>query len=279
MRRLGYGWAVIGDKRFARPTMLHLAKIPFPEVDRLVRTGRALVILPVGVVEEHGAHLPLGLDSFAEIYAKAAAPHLEDKGYNVLVAPTISYGVTRAAIDFPGTLSLEPETLTALVLNIGCSLARHGLHRLVMLNGHRDLTHMRALDEACARLVQESTAQVLCVGFTTDSAITAACYRKGVGELSHSVRPDREGHGGEWETSLALHSFPELVDRQALDKLEPNLDYDVDAFRNETKDYRTLTNGRGYFGSPQSGSAETGKKIVAIRGRNIAQVILKAWGS
>jgi creatinine amidohydrolase len=259
--------------------MRHLAKIPFPDVDRLVRTGRTLMILPVGVVEEHGAHLPLGLDSFAaEIYAEAAASHLEDKGYNVLVAPTISYGVARAAIDFPGTLSLEPETLTSLVVDIGRSLARHGLHRLVILNGHRDLTHMRALDEACARLVQENTAQVLCVGFTTDSAITAACYRKEVGELSHSVRPDREGHGGEWETSLALHSFPELVDRQALDKLEPNLDYDVDAFRNETKDYRSLTNGRGYFGSPQSGSAETGKKIVAIRGRNIAQVILKSWG-
>ena len=89
--------------------MQHLAKVPFPEVERLARSGRALVILPVGVVEEHGAHLPLGLDSFAaEVYAEAAAPHLEEKGYEVVIAPTISYGVARAAIDFPGTLSLEP---------------------------------------------------------------------------------------------------------------------------------------------------------------------------
>jgi len=259
--------------------MQRLAEIPFPEVERIARTGRALVVLPVGVVEEHGAHLPLGLDSFAaEVYAEAAAPHLEEKGYEVVIAPTISYGVARAAINFPGTLSLEPETLRALVVDIGRSLARHRLHRLVILNGHRDLSHMKALDEARAMLIEEKTAQVLCVGFTNDPDLTAACYREGVPELSRSVRPDREGHGGEWETSLALHSFPDLVKQKIAATLEPNFNYDVDAFRGETQDYWSLSGGRGYFGSPQSGSAETGKKIVAIRGRNIAQVILHAWG-
>ena len=260
--------------------MKRLAEIPFTEVDHLAISGRALVILPVGVVEEHGAHLPLGLDSFAaEVYAEAAAPHLEEKRYSVVIAPTIPYGVARAAIDFPGTLSLEPGTLTSLVVDIGRSLARHGLHRLAILNGHRDLTHMKALADACASLIQEHTAQVLCVGFTADPAVTAACYREGVRELSRSIRPDREGHGGEWETSLALHSFPELVDRHVIETLEPNFEYDIDAFRNETKDYRSLTAGRGYFGSPQAGSPETGRQIVAIRGRNIAQVILEAWGA
>ena len=259
--------------------MQRLAEIPFPEVDRLARSGRALVILPVGVVEEHGAHLPLGLDSFAaEVYAEAVAPHLEEKGYEVLVAPTLSYGVARAAIDFPGTLSLEPETLKLLVVDIGRSLARHGLDRLVILNGHRDLGHMKALEAAQATLIEAKTARVLCVGFTSDPDLTAACYRDGVPELSRSVRPDREGHGGEWETSLALHAFPELVKKDLIATLEPNFDYDVKAFRGETRDYWSLSNGHGYFGSPQSGSAQTGKKILEIRGCNIARVVLKAWG-
>jgi creatinine amidohydrolase len=259
--------------------MRRLVEIPFPEVERASRSGCALVILPVGVVEEHGAHLPLGLDSFAaEVYAEAAASHLEAQGYEVVIAPTISYGVARAALDFPGTLSLEPETLRSLVVDIGRSLARHGLNRLVILNGHRDLSHMKALDEARELLVKEKTAQVLCVGFTSDPELTVACYREGISELSRSLRPDREGHGGEWETSLALHAFPDLVKQDVAQSLEPNFDYDVNAFRSETQDYWSLSDGRGYFGSPQSGSAETGKKVIAIRGRNIAQVILKAWG-
>ena len=259
--------------------MLELAKIPFTEVKRLADGGRALTILPVGVVEEHGAHLPLGLDSFAaETYSASAAPHLELAGYEIVLAPTINYGVARAAIDFPGTLSLEPETLRSILVEIGRSLTRHGLNRLVILNGHRDLHHMKALDDARAILVSENAAQVLVVGFAHDPEMTAACYRAGVKQFYKSPRPDREGHGGESETSVALHSFPGLVKCEVIPELTPNFDYDVEAFRNETKTYWSISDGRGYFGWPQAATAETGAKLVAIRGANIANVILKAWG-
>lgn len=259
--------------------MVELAKIAFPEVKRLADTGRALTFLPVGVVEEHGAHLPLGLDSFAaEIYAASAAPHLEQAGYEVVIAPTINYGVARCAIDFPGTLSLEPETLRAMVIEIGRSLARHGLKRLAILNGHRDLHHMKALDDA-REILGADGVRALCLGFASDPEVTASCYREGVKQLYRSPRPDREGHGGESETSVALNSFPELVNGEALQTLDPNFDYDIEAFRNETKDYMTISGGRGYFGWPQAASAETGRQLVAIRGRNIAGVILAAWGT
>lgn len=260
--------------------MEHLNRIPFPRVAQLGQGSKALVILPVGVVEEHGAHLPLGLDSFAaEAYAASAAPHLEEAGYEVLVAPTINYGVARAAIDFPGTVSLEPETLRSMVVEIGRSLARHGLTRLAILNGHRDLHHMKALDGACALLASDKSMQVLVVGFAHDAEVTAACYREGVRQFYQSPRPDREGHGGESETSVALHGFPDLVKREIIKELPPNFDYDVEAFRNETKDYASLSAGRGYFGWPQAATAETGEKLVTIRGRNIANVILKNWGN
>ena len=259
--------------------MLELAKIPFPEVARLAESGKALVILPVGVVEEHGAHLPLGMDSFAaEAYAVSAAPHLEEAGYEIAVAPTINYGVARAAIDFPGTLSLEPETLRSMVVEIGRSLARHGLGRLVILNGHRDKYHMKALEDAKNTLAEEKGSQVLCVGFAHEDEITAACYRDGVKQFYKSPQPDREGHGGESETSVALHSFPEMVNRDIIKTLDANFDYDVEAFRNETKDYWSISSGRGYFGWPQAASAETGKQLVTVRGRNIANVILREWG-
>ena len=193
--------------------------------------------------------------------AAAAAPHLEAQGYEVVVAPTINYGVARTAIDFPGTLSLEPDTLRSMVVEIGRSLARHGLNRLVILNGHRDLHHMKALDDARKILVEENTAQVLCVGFASDPQMTAACYREGVRQFYKSPQPDREGHGGESETSVALHSFPDLVNHEALETLDPNFDYDVEAFRNETKDYGSISGGRGYFGCAPGGDGGDGKAI------------------
>jgi creatinine amidohydrolase len=259
--------------------MQRLGEVAFPEIARVARAGRALTILPVGVVEEHGPHLPLGLDSFAaETYATAAAPHLEEQGYEVLIAPTIHYGVARAAIDFPGTLSLEPETLHAMVLEIGRSLVRHGLIRLAILNGHRDRQHMQALDGAARALSETNGAQALCVGFAHDASVTAACFRAGIKHLYRSQRPDREGHGGESETSVALYAFPQLVNRDIISQLSANFDYDVDAFRNETMDYGRLTAGCGYFGSPQAASADTGRLLIKIRGRNIANLILEAWG-
>jgi creatinine amidohydrolase len=260
--------------------MKHLAKLCFPELESLARSGRAMVILPVGSVEEHGAHLPLGMDAFAaEIYAESAAPHIEEEGYVAILAPPLSYGVARQALGFPGTLTLEPATLRALVIDIGRSLSRHEMKRLVILNGHRDLEHMSALEEAARTLAQEDSAQTLCVGLTTDPTVTHACHREGLQGLSRSARPDREAHGGEWETSLALHCFPDLVNAQIIPRLEPNFDYDTDAFRNEKKDYWTLSGGKGYFGSPASGSAETGQRIVEIRARNVAKVILQSFGS
>ena len=259
--------------------MKRLGEMAFTEIEPLVKSGKAVVILPVGVVEEHGAHLPLGLDSFAaEAYTASAAPHLEQAGYEVVVAPTINYGVARAAFDMPGTLSLEPETLRSMVVEIGRSLAHHGLMRQVVLNGHRDLEHMQALDEARKILGEKNNVQILCVGFSSDQAVTEASYRRGAREFYRSPRPDREGHGGESETSVALHSFPQFVKKEIIGSLDPNFDYDVEAFRNETKDYGSLSGGRGYFGWPQPATAETGEQLVKLRGQNIARVILQKWG-
>ena len=216
------------------------------------------MILPVGVVEEHGAHLPLGLDSFAaEVYAEAAAPDLEEKGYDVVIAPTISYGVARAAIDFPGTLSLEPETLRSWRGH--WAFARSAQARSACDSQWPPGSQpYESVGRGAGNVKRRKNRSGSCVGFTSDPDLTAACYREGVPELSRSVRPDREGHG-EWETLLALHAFPDLVKQEIAEQLEPNFDYDVNAFRGETKDYWSLSNGRGYFGSPQSGSAETGK--------------------
>jgi len=257
--------------------MFHLGKLNFLDVDRLSKSGRGLVIIPIGSVEEHGPHLPLGLDTFAaEAYAEEIAPHLESEGFDVVLAPAIYYGVAQQALGFPGTLSVKPDTLASLLTDVGSALSNHGFKNLVMLNGHRDLGHMAAIGRAVESL-SASGLNVVSIGFVRDPNATAECFRQGMEGISRSTRPEIEGHAGEWETSLALHSFPELVDRDTAQKLPPNLKYDVDAFRSETVKYEILSNGSGYFGSPAVATAETGRKLLAIRSRNMALIILKRF--
>jgi creatinine amidohydrolase len=257
--------------------MFHLAKLNFMDVNRLSDSGRSLIVVPIGSVEEHGPHLPLGLDTFAaEVYAQEIAPHLEEQGFEVILAPSIYYGVAQQALGFPGTLTIKPGTLTSLLIDVGSALSNHGFKRLVMLNGHRDLEHMGAIGRAVESLIA-SGLDVVSVGFVSDSMITAACFRQGMEGISRSTRPEMEGHAGEWETSLALHSFPELVDRDIAQSLQPNVSYDTDAFRAETVNYQILSNGTGYFGSPAVATAETGRGLLAVRGRNMAGIILKTF--
>jgi Uncharacterized protein, putative amidase len=257
--------------------MFHLAKLNFVDVDRLSKANRALVVIPIGSVEEHGPHLPLGLDTFAaEVYAEHISPHLESEGFEVVLAPAVNYGVAQAALGFAGTLTLKPDTLTSLLTDVGFSLSHHGFKRLVMLNGHRDLGHMAAINRAVESL-SASGLDIVSIGFVNDPKVTAECFRQGMEGISLSSRPDLEGHAGEWETSLALHSFPGLVDRDAARNLQPNLNYDVDAFRAETVKYEILSAGCGYFGSPSVATAETGRRLLAVRSLNMAHIILKKF--
>lgn len=90
------------------------------------------VILPIGATEQHGRHLGVGADYLiAERIAREIGEHTR-----VLVAPTLAYGMSHQHMEFSGTLSLSPTTLTAVLQDILQSLYRHGFRRVLIVNGH-----------------------------------------------------------------------------------------------------------------------------------------------
>ncbi len=108
-----------------------LAEMSWEEVkDYLERDNR--VVLPLGATEEHGRHLGLGTDF---IEAEAIARGVGEQA-NVAVAPTLNYGMSHALLGFPGTLSLRPTTLIAVLEDLFRSLYRHGFRRVLVVNGH-----------------------------------------------------------------------------------------------------------------------------------------------
>jgi len=92
----------------------------------------SLVILPVGSTEQHGPHLPVGVDLFqAEALAHAVA-----KRHNGLVVPSLAYGYSFNHLRFPGTVNAENSVLEQLVVGVGSSLIKHGVRKFLVLNSH-----------------------------------------------------------------------------------------------------------------------------------------------
>lgn len=257
--------------------MKELAELSYPKVEELAKPN-TLVILPVGSIEEHGPHMPLAVDCvITEELVRQAAGHLEKAGYDIMVAPMITYGVTKKAMDYPGNITLEGDTLKAIVKDICCSISHHGFKTIIIVNGHKDQEHDAALESAVEELHGKIASRLFLFGFTPDQEKTAAVMAKGVREFYRSPEPKKEGHAGEGETSMFLWCRPDLVNREALADVPPGLDYDPEVSHSSTKSIKEVSpEGKGYFGSPSLATPELGQKILAIRGKNLAEEILKA---
>lgn len=108
-------------------------ELTWEEIGNLRNRGKDLVILPVGATEQHSLHLPVGVDTFSVM---SVAQGVSAKtGFPVL--PPLAYGCSLGHTHkWPGTISLRPETLSAIVLEIAEWIVGAGFSRLVLLNGH-----------------------------------------------------------------------------------------------------------------------------------------------
>lgn len=156
------------------------------------------VIVPFGVTEQHGNHLPLDTDTLQAIdIARVAATRRP-----LFVAPPVHYGVCRSTAQHPGTIGISTGTLKMLVLDLVSSLYAQGLRTIVLLSGHAGTTHMATLVDAGEELLNRFYDIQIAVIKEYDLALAAG---EGVLETPN------DSHAGEIETSRLLHSHPELV--------------------------------------------------------------------
>jgi len=173
-----------------------LLDLNYRAFERTVREN-PLVIVPVGALEAHGPHLPLGADQIqAEVTADAIAERLN--GY---VAPTVPYGAVPGGRKFPGTLSLSNAALEEYVEGVLSELARHGVRRFLVLSGHGERGHMSALREAADHTMERYPGTKMVV----------LCDYEFVYELRGKLAPASDGHAGLLETSRMLALAPATV--------------------------------------------------------------------
>lgn len=237
-----------------------LEELTFPELDALDR-DRTVVIFAVSPLEEHGPHLPLGVDAFtAEYFAQAMAERIvtERPGWAVVLAPPLHLGSW--LVEAPGSIRIRQRTLRNLLVEYGSSLAKHGFKYLLISNGHAGIGHLVALEEA-ARIVSRRFGASM-ASFTERLAhdLVHGKYREAIerhlgrpftDEERAALRDDR--HAGHWETSMMLWLRPELV-RENYRELPPSRFRLKDRL---TPHYPVRQGNRlGYIGSPALASAE-----------------------
>ena len=174
---------------------MYLAKMNYREVEEYLKTSDA-VLIPVGSLENHGLHLPLGTDF---LIPDEIARRIGEKS-NLLIAPTVNHGATDDLCGFAGTVSIGTEGLIDLLKRICDGLYRYGFRHFLILNGHGG-----------------NTAAIQAVGMHL--------YRKGAylanlnwWLMAGQLNPDwAGGHGGGEETAGILAVDPGLVKTEYLE--------------------------------------------------------------
>ncbi|RJP33327.1 MAG: creatininase family protein [Phycisphaerales bacterium] len=222
-----------------------------------------IALLPVGAIEQHGPHLPLDTDAYdaqhlaMEVARACSAPR-------PFVLPLIPYGVSYHHEDFRGTISVTNETLSRLVYEIGMNVARNGITKLVIINGHGGNA---ATLHFAAQMINRDAHIFTCVdtGETSDTDIDQIAETPG------------DIHAGEVETSTSLATRPHLVDMSKAKKSVPKfssryLDFSsrrrVDWYARTRKISPT-----GVMGDPSKATREKGEQIWSTMIRNLVELV------
>ena len=232
--------------------------------------SRFVPILPIGATEAHGPHLPLSTDVIiSSAMAEAGALRLEQAGYVPAVLPPLAYSAARFAANFAGTLSLRPETETALIVDLGRALAAHGIRYLVCANAHLDPEHIAAIHAAAGELESSTALRVIFPDITrkpwalrlTDEFKSGAC------------------HAGCYEGSIVMAARPELVRDSIQHTLAANPASLSVAIRQGKQSFEEAGGPRAYFGDPARATADEGRATIGILGQILHDAFIEGLGS
>jgi creatinine amidohydrolase len=242
------------------------AELSRPEVEQ-ARAEKALVVVPVGSIEQHGLHLPLDTDTntVTEIAIRAARSLDEPR---VLVVPTIAYGLSPHHMDFAGTITLRFDTMVNVVCDVCRSIHHHGFRKILLLNGHGGNSAL--LNGAAIRLVEEKIYVASMTYWAPIGAELSELGKSPIGGMSHAC---------EMETSLQLHLRPHLVDMASAvaEPIVPQTSFFQRDFRaggsvSYPLDLK-LDSRNGVRGDPTYAEAATGEKILQAAVTKVGQFL------
>ena len=216
-------------------------ELTYPDFEKV---DKKIALLPTGIIEAHGTHLPLGTDALMANYIASETA----KRTNVLLLPVIWYGNTYVLDKFPGTISISNDTLYRLYVDIFKEVFRNGVEYLVIINGHGG--NIDALNMASKTVAKETNLTIIIVNWWIDLAK----------ETRKKILETIEGHAAEDETSEVMAAYPNLVKNVPADgSLDEYLEV---KFRIYGKQVYTQEYTKAVQGYPSKANIDKGKTIL-----------------
>lgn len=231
----------------------------------------AIVVLPIASTEQHGPHLPTGVDTYqVEAVCKAGAEAARD--VDVVVAPAMWCGLAEHHMAFGGTFTFDLPTYRAVLLALLKSIQRHGFSRVLIVNGHGG--NIAAMAAFLPDFTRETGLKIAATTFF-DLAEAAMA----------PLLDDQKGcmHACEVETSLMLAIAPETVKKERLPEAFGMLDATTEGvLRPKIGRYRSFRDmtPSGVIGDARRASREKGEKLLAVSADALASALRKRelWG-
>lgn len=232
---------------------IYFADKKWPELKELIKKN-ALIILPVGQVEEHGKHLPVKTDTcIAEEVAKRIGESLKNE-IPLLVMPAVWSGYSMKSVaEWPGAMRLKQETFINMVFDICSSVIEMGFEKIMIISTHGN--HTGAL-----RVVTRNIADAHNIYMALTYPLLMA--KEEFLKIS-KAGPKGSCHGGEYETSLMLYLNEDLVDMKEAtdqDKIKISSKFYPDKVFWST--WGLQKSKTGVYGDPTEATKEAGKKIM-----------------
>jgi creatinine amidohydrolase len=242
-----------------------MSDMSWTEVEHALKE-RPIALLPVGNTEAHGPHLPVATDTVIAVeVARRTAAKLKLRGQHALIAPPITFSVSQLGAEFPGTVSLPPDTAVALVRDVSLALGKK-FRAVALVNVNQEPANLDALKKATEE---------------AKKAGGGACFT----DLAKKRWSDRLGeafnagdHGGSFETSLMLACARGTVREKERISLPPMEGIGA-ALKKGATSFAEAGGEDAYFGDPTAASAEEGEAYFETLADILTLSILEYLGS
>jgi creatinine amidohydrolase len=230
---------------------------------RLSKRHYEVAVLPVGAIEAHNRHLPQGQDfHHTTSIARQSCEFAWKKCESVICLPTIPYGVDCNLLAFPLTIHVSQTTLNAIGRDIIVSLRKHGIQKIVLINGHGG---------------NEFTSFIRQIQTDLDVHVFLCNWWQVGHDRYEEIFSVPDDHAGEFETSVALALYPDLVEMDAAGSGKVK-DFRFEALRKgwvrTSRDFKKL-NDHCAAGNPSAATAEKGRKYIDLVVERISNFLVE----